>query len=431
MANLDMTKKYVDMSKEEQGRFLDAMKKIEGGRSGAIAKAEGSAATTAAAPVEKKETNPRRMTTANRLQQEHEKTKALVGTGPAQEESPKKTTVSGNMSMGKPSGPIEYNGQTVKPEDAGYAEASNALIASTEKIDAAKQRSQEARANIAGSRGIGATPKSSPSTAQTTSADDLSSAKPDSSAKLGPNEQGVKPAVLAKKQSLEASLGKKLVVSSGVRRGDKNHGGGDAIDLGFNSNNFTEDEKNKILKSAIDLGFTGIGAEYNAPGGAHIHLDTSHPSLTGWGSDYTSASLGKDSPYAAALIKAKQQGLPLPESPSAASVARPSPDKISAEYGFNGMLSGPASGYKPDITMHGTENLKITPTGPGKLDALGGPDATVLISKQLDKMDQLVQAFNNTSTQDMMIMQLTKLDELVRVMQNQVNVSTKILQQSR
>jgi hypothetical protein len=95
------------------------------------------------------------------------------------------------------------------------------------------------------------------------------------------------------------------------------------------------------------------------------------------------------------------------------------------------MLSGPTSGYKPDITMHGTENLKITPTGPGKLDAFDGPDAGALMSKQLDKMDQLVQAFNNTSTQDMMIMQLTKLDELVRVMQNQVNVSTKILQQSR
>jgi hypothetical protein len=430
-----MDKKYVDMSKAEQERFLDAMKKMEGRKVGTVTKAAGSVATTAAAPVEKKET------------------KALVGTGPAREESPKKTTVSGNMSMGKPSGPIEYNGQTVKPEDAGYAEASNALVASTKKFDEAKQRSREARTNMAGSRGIGAAPKSSPPPAQTSSApaqttssapaqttsapgqttstNDLSGAKPDSSAKLGPNEQGVKPAVLAKKQSLEASLGKKLVVTSGFRPGAKNHGGGDAIDLGFNSNSFTEDEKNKILKSAIDLGFTGIGAEYNAPGGPHIHLDTSHPSLVGWGSDYTSASLERDSPYAAALVKAKQQGLPLPASPSVASVARPSPDKISAEYGFNGMLSGPTSGYKPDITMHGTENLKITPTGPGKLDAFDGPDAGALMSKQLDKMDQLVQAFNNTSTQDMMIMQLTKLDELVRVMQNQVNVSTKILQQSR
>jgi len=427
LADVSMDKKYVDMSKAEQERFLDAMKKMEGSKVGTVTKAAGSVATTAAAPVEKKET------------------KALVGTGPAREESPKKTTVSGNMSMGKPSGPIEYNGQTVKPEDAGYAEASNALVASTKKFDEAKQRSREARTNMAGSRGIGAAPKSSPppaqtssapaqttsAPAQTTSTNDLSGAKPDLSAKLGPNEQGVKPAVLAKKQSLEASLGKKLVVTSGFRPGAKNHGSGDAIDLGFNANSFTEDEKNKILKSAIDLGFTGIGAEYNAPGGPHIHLDTSHPSLVGWGSDYTAASLEKDSPYAASLIKAKQQGVPLPASPSVASVARPLPDKISAEYGFNGMLSGPTSGYKPDITMHGTENLKITPTGPGKLDVFDGPDAGALMSKQLDKMDQLVQAFNNTSTQDMMIMQLTKLDELVRVMQNQVNVSTKILQQSR
>jgi hypothetical protein len=80
--------------------------------------------------------------------------------------------------------------------------------------------------------------------------------------------------------------------------------------------------------------------------------------------------------------------------------------------------------------MHGTENLKITPIDRPDQTAIPGMDTTIM-SQQLSKMDQLVQAFNNTGTQDMMAMQLTKLDELVRVMQNQVNVSTKILQQSR
>jgi flagellum-specific peptidoglycan hydrolase FlgJ len=103
---------------------------------------------------------------------------------------------------------------------------------------------------------------------------------------------------------------------------------------------------------------------------------------------------------------------------------------IEGATGFNGMLTGPTSGYKPDITMHGTENLKITPIDRPDQTAIPGMDTTIM-SQQLSKMDQLVQAFNNTSTQDMMAMQLNKLDELVRVMQNQVNVSTKILQQSR
>jgi hypothetical protein len=349
------------------------------------------------------------------------------------------------MSMGKPSGPIEYNGQTVKPEDAGYAEASDALVASTKKFDEAKQRSREARTNMAGSRSTGATPKSSPSTAQTTSSAPTTGSTPTaptasaptesrgvtvspksvqpSSTSAGPNEQGVKPSVLAKKAQLESTIGKKLVVTSGFRAGAANHGTGDAIDLGFGANKLTEDEKNKILKSAIELGFTGIGAEYRAPGGAHIHLDTSHPSLVGWGSDYTSKSLGSDSPYAQALITARLQGKPLPD--------QATQGPVYGANGFSGILSGPSSGYRPDITMHGREQLTITPTDLGKRNSFEGPDATTLMSQQLSKMDQLVEAFNNTGTQDMMIMQLTKLDELVRVMQNQVGVSTKILQQSR
>jgi hypothetical protein len=35
--------------------------------------------------------------------------------------------------------------------------------------------------------------------------------------------------------------------------------------------------------------------------------------------------------------------------------------QISGANGFDGMLTGPSSGYRPNITMHGTEDLKITP----------------------------------------------------------------------
>lgn len=185
---------------------------------------------------------------------------------------PKKVTVTGNLIMGKPSGPIEYNGRTVKPEDSDYAEASKALVASMEKIDSATRRAREARASLA------------------------------------------------------------------------------------------RDSKNTMPQGEI----VGTG----------------------------------------------------------------DPAKISGADGFRGMLTGPSSGYKPDLTMHGTEQLTIKPTT-GAETRPGSIGTDQIMAQQLSKMDQLVQAFNNTSTQDMMAMQLSRLDDLVRVMQNQVNVSTKILQQSR
>jgi hypothetical protein len=79
--------------------------------------------------------------------------------------------------------------------------------------------------------------------------------------------------------------------------------------------------------------------------------------------------------------------------------------EISAANGA--VLSGPMSGYKPNLTMHGTE--AIVPLTNAMNEAMGGMgfgnEGTSLLGRQLDK-----------------------LDELVRVMQNQVSVSTKILQ---
>jgi hypothetical protein len=76
--------------------------------------------------------------------------------------------------------------------------------------------------------------------------------------------------------------------------------------------------------------------------------------------------------------------------------------EISAANGA--ILSGPTSGYRPNLTMHGTEAI-VPLNSSAAQSAFGGSDQTSLMSAQLDK-----------------------LDELVRVMQNQVSVSTKILQ---
>jgi D-alanyl-D-alanine dipeptidase len=76
--------------------------------------------------------------------------------------------------------------------------------------------------------------------------------------------------------------------------------------------------------------------------------------------------------------------------------------EVSAANGA--ILSGPMSGYRPNLTMHGTEAI-VPLNNPAAQSAFGSSDQTNLMSAQLDK-----------------------LDELVRVMQNQVSVSTKILQ---
>ena len=79
--------------------------------------------------------------------------------------------------------------------------------------------------------------------------------------------------------------------------------------------------------------------------------------------------------------------------------------EISAANGA--ILSGPMSGYKPNLTMHGTEAIV-----PLNKTAMSGGFS------------------DSNASSDMLARQLDKLDELVRVMQSQVSVSTKILQAS-
>jgi len=106
--------------------------------------------------------------------------------------------------------------------------------------------------------------------------------------------------------------------------------------------------------------------------------------------------------------------------------------KIKAATGFEGMLTGPVSGYRPDITMHGTEQIKITPQNTDtQLSNTNSGESDMIMMQQLEKMDRLVQIVGDQDGSDLIARQLDKLDELVRAMQNQVNVSNKILQAAR
>lgn len=77
--------------------------------------------------------------------------------------------------------------------------------------------------------------------------------------------------------------------------------------------------------------------------------------------------------------------------------------EINGAAGFQGMLSGPMSGYKPNITMHGTEELSIRPSGSGT-------------------------GSSNASTSESAIFTLIeRVDELVYLSKTQIGVNEKIL----
>jgi hypothetical protein len=79
--------------------------------------------------------------------------------------------------------------------------------------------------------------------------------------------------------------------------------------------------------------------------------------------------------------------------------------EISAANGFNGIISGPSSGYRPNLTMHGTESISIQPS-PNTGSASPNSDSGIMQA------------------------QLSKLEELVTVMKSQLSVSNKLLSYS-
>lgn len=211
------------------------------------------------------------------------------------------------------------------------------------------------------------------------------------------NVRNVKPEVLAKLAQVSSKLGTNLVVTSGYRPGAQNHGTGDAVDLGFGPNTIfkSEAERNKAFTAAIDAGFTGIGAEYAAKGGAHIHLDTSHKSLIGWGSNERSDSLAKDSPFLAKLIADKNRGRPASSAP-----ANPNQGRT------GGIFSGPDSGYLTEL--HGDEI--VAPVGKQALN-------TSMLTNSSSSTD--------AESDEMYDKMASKLDALISVMHDNMKANKK------
>jgi len=66
----------------------------------------------------------------------------------------------------------------------------------------------------------------------------------------------------------------------------------------------------------------------------------------------------------------------------------------SGAFGFRGVLSGPMSGYQPNITMHGSEELSIRPATRSS-DTSTSFGSSEGMSKLLERMDDLIQVGKN------------------------------------
>ena len=74
--------------------------------------------------------------------------------GAATTQTSSNTSVSGTMKMGKPDGPITFNGKTVNPGDPDYEAASQALIAQSGRIQQYKQNMRPGAAKSAPTGGV-------------------------------------------------------------------------------------------------------------------------------------------------------------------------------------------------------------------------------------------------------------------------------------
>jgi len=109
--------------------------------------------------------------------------------------------------------------------------------------------------------------------------------------------------------------------------------------------------------------------------------------------------------------------------------------QVSAAMGWTGTLSGPSTGYRPNIVMHGDERLTITPRNQATATARSpfNADTETLMKTRLEKIARVVELFREKQNQKQTapLQKLEQFTTLVNNMRNQIDVSRKILQAVR
>ena len=361
LAGVSMDKKYVDMSKEEQERFLAAMSKMEGGKAGTVNKAT-SPTTTA--------------TTKN--------------TDTAQDPYFKPFDLKASL---------QYSAMANRKAELAFQKAEReAQSAAPKPATAVAPKPTTAVAPVE---------KKETNPRRMTTAATAPSAPPSAAPKKSIDQAGL------------SALGLRLRPSGGDIQ---------AEGAGISENLISLAQNIQGKLSGFNY-FSGFNDNY------HLREAPNSKHTQGRALDFALGRTPTKEEGAQLVSALKSMGASYVRdeynNPSSKSTAPHMHAEVSARDGFQGILSGPSSGYTPTIEMHGREQLSITPANAGSTANLMGGDSADMMKKQLEKLDQVVQVMNQSGAQAIMTMQLDRLDELVRVMQNQVSVSTKILQQSR
>lgn len=176
--------------------------------------------------------------------------------------------------------------------------------------------------------------------------------------------------LMAGKQYFDTT-GKKLIINSAAR---------------------SRADQERLYQETMAAGRPGIG-----PTGMPVARPGTSAHESGFAVDIQQGKGDRDAVYAL-----NQQGLfqTVPDDPVHFAMRGKG---ISGAFGYQGTISGPMSGYRPNITAHGTEQISIRPAEPAGTGALG--------SQGMEVFERLVQ----------------RMDDLVYLSRNQLGVNEKIL----
>lgn len=169
--------------------------------------------------------------------------------------------------------------------------------------------------------------------------------------------------LLAGKQYFETT-GKKLIINSAAR---------------------SREDQERLYQETVKAGRPGIG-----PTGMPVARPGTSAHESGFAVDIQQGKDDRNAVYAL-----NQQGLFQTVANDPVHFAMRGKGKgIDGAFGFRGTLSGPMSGYSPNIRMHGTEEISIRPASTNTIEDFGN-NSSELFGKMIEKMDELVTLSRN------------------------------------
>jgi hypothetical protein len=163
--------------------------------------------------------------------------------------------------------------------------------------------------------------------------------------------------ILAAGDQYYRTTGRKLIINSAMR---------------------SREDQERLYQETMAAGRPGIG-----PTGMPVARPGTSSHESGFAVDIQQGKSDKDAIYAL-----NQQGLyqTVPSDPVHFQMRN---NNVSAAFGWEGRISGPMSGYRPNLLMHGPEDIKITPASSSSAGNLASGGAE-LFGKMVERLDEMI-----------------------------------------